>query len=55
MKHGFAVMDADLHGVEPPDLWERYTAAPFRDRAPKLRRVRERGRGSYIAFEGARK
>ncbi len=47
MKHGFAVMDADLHGVEPPDLWERYTAAPFRDRAPKLRRVRERGRGSY--------
>ena len=52
MKHGFAVMDATLHVVEPPDLWERYTATPFCDRAPKLRRVRETGRGSYIAFEG---
>ena len=41
MKHGFAVMDATLHVVEPPDLWERYTATPFCDRAPKLRRVRE--------------
>ncbi len=33
-KHGFKVMDSDMHIMEPPDLWQRYIAPEFRDRAP---------------------
>ena len=32
--NGFKVFDADLHINEPPDLWERYIAPKYRDRAP---------------------
>ncbi len=34
MKAGFKVMDSDMHVLEPPDLWQRYIAPEFRDRAP---------------------
>ncbi len=34
MKHGFRVMDSDLHTMEPDDLWERYLEEPFRRFAP---------------------
>ncbi|MGE0383157.1 MAG: amidohydrolase family protein [Gammaproteobacteria bacterium] len=34
-KHGFKVIDSDMHVVEPGDLWERYLPAPYRDRAPR--------------------
>jgi predicted TIM-barrel fold metal-dependent hydrolase len=34
-KDGYAVLDSDLHVVEPPDLWERYIDAPFKNRAPR--------------------
>ena len=34
-KNGFRVMDSDMHIVEPADLWERYIAPEFRDRAPQ--------------------
>ncbi len=34
MKSGFKVMDSDIHIVEPPDLWQRYVAPEFKDRAP---------------------
>jgi uncharacterized protein len=34
-KHGFKVLDSDLHIIEPPDLWERYIDPPFRQRAPR--------------------
>jgi hypothetical protein len=34
-KNGYAVLDSDLHVVEPPDLWERYIDAPFKNRAPR--------------------
>src|SRR5579862_6731718 len=33
-KHGFKVLDSDMHIMEPADLWQRYTDAEFRDRAP---------------------
>src|SRR5437773_2329810 len=34
MKHGFRVMDSDLHTMEPDTLWERYLDDPFRAFAP---------------------
>src|SRR5437867_9284011 len=34
MKHGFRVMDSDLHTMEPDDLWERSLEPPFRKFAP---------------------
>ncbi|HVA26233.1 MAG TPA: amidohydrolase family protein [Chloroflexota bacterium] len=36
-KQGFKVLDSDMHIMEPADLWERYTAPEFRDRAPRGR------------------
>ena len=33
MKDGFRVVDADAHVIEPGDLWERYIAPEYRDRA----------------------
>lgn len=24
MKHGYRVMDSDMHIIEPPDLWLKY-------------------------------
>jgi predicted TIM-barrel fold metal-dependent hydrolase len=36
-KQGFRVFDSDMHIMEPPDLWERYIAAEFRDVAPRGR------------------
>jgi predicted TIM-barrel fold metal-dependent hydrolase len=39
-KNGFKQIDAELHVMEPVDLWERYIDAEFKDRAP--RRLQER-------------
>ncbi len=36
MKHGFRVMDSDLHTMEPDGLWERYLEPPFRPFAPRF-------------------
>jgi uncharacterized protein len=38
MKHGFRVMDSDLHTMEPDDLWARYLDEPFRRFAPQFLR-----------------
>jgi len=35
-KHGFKVMDSDIHVIEPRDLWQRYMEPAFRDRAPRF-------------------
>ena len=35
MKHGFRVLDSDLHILEPADLWDRYIDAPFKHQAPR--------------------
>jgi predicted TIM-barrel fold metal-dependent hydrolase len=34
-KHGFKVLDSDMHIIEPPDLWERYMEPSFRHLAPR--------------------
>jgi len=34
-KHGFKILDSDMHIMEPPDLWERYIDDPFKARAPR--------------------
>ncbi len=36
-KNGFRVLDSDLHLMEPPDLYRRYIAPEYRDRAPVSR------------------
>ena len=39
-KNGFRMIDAEMHVMEPTDLWQRYIDAEFQDRAP--RRLDER-------------
>ena len=34
-KSGFKVLDSDMHIMEPPDLWQRFTVEEFRDQAPR--------------------
>jgi uncharacterized protein len=33
-KNGFRILDSDMHVMEPADLWQRYIAPEYRDRAP---------------------
>jgi len=39
-KHGFKLIDAEMHVMEPVDLWQRYIDREFAARAP--RRLNER-------------
>jgi uncharacterized protein len=41
MKHGFRVMDSDLHTMEPDGLWETYLEPPFKRFAPRFTRRAE--------------
>src|ERR1700693_1607625 len=34
-KDGFRMIDAEMHVMEPTDLWQRYIDPEFRDRAPR--------------------
>ena len=34
-KNGFKIIDSDMHIMEPPDLWERYTEPEFKHLAPR--------------------
>jgi predicted TIM-barrel fold metal-dependent hydrolase len=34
-KNGYKMIDAELHVMEPVDLWDNYIADEFKDRAPK--------------------
>src|SRR5215813_2984793 len=36
MKSGFKILDSDMHLREPADLWDKYLAKEWRDRAPKI-------------------
>jgi predicted TIM-barrel fold metal-dependent hydrolase len=36
MTNGMKVISADSHVIEPPDLWQKYLPAKFRERAPHL-------------------
>lgn len=33
-RNGYRILDSDLHVMEPPDLWQRYTEEKFRHLAP---------------------
>jgi uncharacterized protein len=33
-RNGFRILDSDLHIMEPPDLWQRYTDAKYKHLAP---------------------
>ncbi len=39
----YSLISADSHVVEPPDLWEKWLPAKYRDRAPKLVKDEEGG------------
>src|SRR5215470_9141928 len=41
MKHGFRVLDSDLHTMEPDGLWEQYLDEPFKRFAPRFSRRAE--------------
>ena len=32
-KDGYRIIDSDMHIMEPPDLWQRYTDKKYRDYA----------------------
>ena len=49
-KNGFKIIDAELHVMEPVDLWEKYIDLEFRDRAP--RRLNERRWDIRTVVEG---
>jgi uncharacterized protein len=49
-KHGFNMIDAEMHVMEPVDLWERYIEPAFKDRAP--RRLSERRWDIRTVVEG---
>ena len=49
-KDGFKLIDAELHVMEPVDLWERYIDPEFKDRAP--RRLNERRWDIRTVVEG---
>ena len=49
-KDGFKLIDAELHVMEPVDLWERYIDPEFKDRAP--RRLSERRWDIRTVVEG---
>ena len=49
-KHGFRMVDAEMHVMEPVDLWERYIDPEFKARAP--RRLSERRWDIRTVVEG---
>ncbi len=40
-KHGYRILDSDLHTMEPDDLWERYLDPAFKAYAPRFTRGSE--------------
>jgi uncharacterized protein len=53
MKHGFRVMDSDLHTMEPDGLWEAYLEEPFRKFAPSFVRRTEHASNQPVIRIGA--
>jgi len=49
-KNGFKIIDAELHVMEPADLWEKYIDPEFKDRAP--RRLTDRDWDIRTVVEG---
>jgi len=42
-KQGFRIIDADMHVLEPHDLWLEYLEPRWRDRAPRIARIPSTG------------
>ena len=49
-KHGYRIIDAEMHVMEPVDLWQRYIDPAFQARAP--RRLNERRWDIRTVVEG---
>ena len=49
-KNGYQIIDAEMHVMEPVDLWDRYIDPKFKDRAPK--RLSERRWDIRTVVEG---
>jgi hypothetical protein len=49
-KNGLQLIDAEMHAMEPVDLWERYIDPKFAERAP--RRLNERRSDIRTIVEG---
>ncbi len=49
-KHAFKMLDAEMHVMEPVDLWERYIDPRFKARAP--RRLNERRWDIHTLVDG---
>lgn len=47
-RDGFLVADSDLHVMEPPDLYERYLDARYRERAPVWMSRPESGHKDFV-------
>ena len=43
MKNGLKIIDSDMHIQEPPDIWENYVDAPFKQHAPRVVNVPSAG------------
>jgi predicted TIM-barrel fold metal-dependent hydrolase len=41
----YKIIDCDQHVIEPPDLWEKYLPAKYKDKAPKLVKDEDGGDG----------
>jgi len=51
-KHGFRVLDSDLHTMEPDDLWETYLDPAFKKFAPRFMRGTEHAPNQPIIHIG---
>lgn len=49
-KQGLRVFDSDMHVVEPPDLWQKYTDPKYVDQAPRM--VGEMAFDLRLEFDG---
>ena len=49
MRSGFRIIDGDGHMQEPPDIWEKYVEANYKDFAPKVIGTRNYGRAFLYA------
>ena len=52
MKNGLKIIDSDMHIMEPPDLWDNYVDAPFKQHAPRVVNVPSRGDMNLLLLDG---
>src|SRR5262245_17623706 len=52
--HGYRAIDADLHLIEPPDLWEKYIEPAFKEMAPKGSLIPEMGGRDMLLYHNGK-